>query len=101
MGMINEIIGMTLMVIGGLYYILSSIGLIRMKDSFNRLQASTQSSTLGVFSILIGVGIFNTDFLLKAIVIVIFIIIKNPIGGSSLARAAHTKASQEGEEGCF
>lgn len=87
--MINEVIGLILMIIGCIFYILASIGLIRMPDIFNRIQASTMASTLGVFSVLLGVGLYEPQFLIKVIVIAAFIAITNPIGSSVLARTAY------------
>jgi len=93
--MINEIIGLVFMIIGGLFYILAGLGLIRMPDSFNRIQAGTKATTLGAFSILLGVGIYDLSSLLKCLVIIVLIALTNPIGSSVLARTAY----KNGERG--
>lgn len=93
--MINEIIGIVFMVIGGLFYILAGLGLLRMPDSFNRIQAGTKATTLGAFSILLGVGIYDVSNLLKCLIIIVFIALTNPIGSSVLARTAY----KNGERG--
>lgn len=93
--MINEIIGSVLMVVGSLFYILAGLGLIRMPDVFNRIQVGTKATTLGTFSILLGVGIYDPHQLLKCFVIIVFIAMTNPIGSSVLARTAY----KNGERG--
>lgn len=85
----REMIGTLLMVIGAVFYLLSSIGLIRMPDVFNRIQASTKATTMGNFSILLGVGIYDPSLLGKALLMIIFISLKSPIGSSVLIRAAY------------
>ncbi len=93
--MINEIIGIIFMIFGSLFYILAGLGLLRMPDSFNRIQAGTKATTLGAFSILLGVGIYDVSNLLKCIVIIVLIALTNPIGSSQLARTAY----KNGERG--
>ncbi len=89
--MINEIIGMILMVVGALFYVLAGLGLVRMPDVFNRIQAGTKATTLGTFSVVLGVGITEPTWLLKSLIIIVFITLTNPIGSSVLARAAYMR----------
>ncbi len=77
------------LVIGGLFYLLGGLGVLRMPDTFNRIQAGTKATTLGAFSTLIGVGLTNPDWLLKAALIIVLIALTNPIGSSTLAKAAY------------
>ena len=77
------------LVIGGLFYLLGGLGVLRMPDTFNRIQAGTKATTLGAFSTLIGVGLTNPDWLLKAGLIIVLITLTNPIGSSTLAKAAY------------
>lgn len=91
----NEVIGIIFMVIGSLFYILAGLGLIRMPDSFNRIQAGTKATTLGAFSILLGVGIYDFSYIIKCLIIIVLIALTNPIGSSVLARTAY----KNGERG--
>lgn len=84
-----SIIGYIFMIIGGLFYFLGGLGILRMPDVFNRIQAGTKATTLGTFSMLIGIGVSHPDWLLKVILIIIFIALSNPIGSSVLAKAAY------------
>ena len=91
----NDIIGLVFMIIGSLFYVLAGLGLLRMPDAFNRIQAGTKATTLGTFTILLGVGIFDVASLPKAFVIILLIALTNPIGSSQLARTAY----KNGERG--
>lgn len=84
-----EIVSYVFMIIGGLFFLLGGLGVLRMPDIFNRIQAGTKATTLGAFSLLIGVGIAHPDMLLKVGLIIIFIALSNPIGSSVLAKAAY------------
>lgn len=84
-----EIVSYVFLIIGGLFYLLGGLGILRMPDTFNRIQAGTKATTLGAFSILIGVGIMNPEWLLKVGLIIVFITISNPIGSSVLAKATY------------
>lgn len=77
------------LIIGGLFYLLGGLGVLRMPDTFNRIQAGTKATTLGAFSTLLGVGLYNPDWILKALLIIVLIALTNPIGSSTLAKAAY------------
>jgi len=79
------------MIIGGLFFLLGGLGVLRMPDTFNRIQAGTKATTLGAFSILIGVAFANPEWawISKIIIIIVFIIISNPIGSSAIAKATY------------
>lgn len=68
--MINETIGLGLMIIGSLFYVLAGLGLLRMPDVFNRIQAGTKATTLGTFSVIVGVGIYQPAWIVRCLIIV-------------------------------
>lgn len=79
------------------------VGIIRMPDSFCRMQSSTNISTLGVLGVIIG-GILYSIFMLhtpdwamviKLAVMGIFYIITNPIAGHAIAKAAYRRGDSE------
>ncbi len=84
-----EIVSTVFLVIGGVFYLLGGLGILRMPDTFNRIQAGTKATTLGAFALLIGVGIANPEWFLKVAIIIIFIALGNPIGSSALAKATY------------
>ncbi len=87
--MINQYIGAILFLIGSIFLFLGALGLIRMPDIFNRLQAGTKATTLGIMFTVIGAGIYYPDIMLKAILIVLFILMTNPVSSSTLSRSAY------------
>ncbi len=86
---INEIIGMVMITIGLLFQLLGSLGLIRLPDVYNRLQAATKSITLGAVSIAIGVGVAEPSLLPKALILAFFLLFTNPIASHAIARSAY------------
>jgi len=91
-----SIIGEILVLLGTFFYFLSSLGLIRMPDVYNRMQTATKSATLGSLGVIIGVGIWalGSDFgsaawLTKTIVIAVFLLLTNPISAHALIRGAY------------
>ncbi len=87
----SEIIGAIFIVIGLGFDILGCIGLIRLPDVYNRLQATTKCVTLGTCSILFGTFILKgfTTTGLKAILAIIFLLLTSPVAAHALARGAH------------
>jgi len=83
------IIGDVLIIIGATFLMLGALGIIRMPDVYNRLQAGTKATTLGAMSLILGVGFINTSFLLKSLILIVFIALSNPISSSTIARASH------------
>jgi len=82
-------IGYIFMIIGALFYLLGGLGLYRMPDVYNRLQAATKATTLGTFSLVLGVGIAQPEWFVKALLIIIFLTITNPVGSSVLGKASY------------
>jgi multicomponent Na+:H+ antiporter subunit G len=76
----------------GLFFdLVGCIGLVRLPDVYNRLQAGTKCVTLGTFLILLGVLMrFGFDSMgLKAIVCLWFLAMTSPTAAHAIARAAH------------
>jgi len=74
--------------IGAIFLFVGGLGVFRLPDVYNRLQAGTKCTTLGAFLTIIGVGIMHPDWLPKTLVIAIFILITNPISNHALGRAS-------------
>jgi multicomponent Na+:H+ antiporter subunit G len=85
-----EIVSYIFLFIGALFLLLGGLGVLRMPDTFNRIQAGTKATTLGTFSIIIGVAFGSSlDWLFKLVLIIVFIAISNPIGSSTIAKAVY------------
>lgn len=87
----NEYIGIFFMIFGLAFDIFGCIGLVRLPDVYNRLQAATKCVTLGTCSILLGVFIWVglTGDGVKALLCILFIILTSPTAAHAIARGAH------------
>ncbi len=86
---ILEYLGLFFVLLGSIFLFLGALGIYRMPDIYDRLQAGTKASTLGAMSVALGVGLMQPDWLIKLIVIILFIGISNPLSSHALARASY------------
>ncbi|NJE26305.1 Na+/H+ antiporter subunit G [Thermococcus sp. MV5] len=90
-----SIVGQALVLFGTFFYVLSSLGLIRMPDVYNRMQTATKSATLGSLGVIIGAGIWavgevdSYSWIPKTLTIAVFLLLTNPIAAHALIRAAY------------
>ncbi len=80
------------------------VGMLRFKDSYSRMQASTCIPTLGVLGVIIGgiiysIGWLNdTSMAVKLAVLGLFYIVTNPISGHAIAKAAYRRGVRPDSE---
>ena len=86
---IAVIVGGIISVLGSLFLLLGALGLVRMPDLFNRIQAGTKATTLGTMLFLTGIGVAQPSWIPRLFLLVIFIIFTNPVSSHVLARSAH------------
>lgn len=79
--------GDILLLIGAGFAFLGALGILRMPDVYNRIQAGTKAVTLGSLSLLLGIALHRPEWWPKLLVVGLFILLTNPIGSSTLARA--------------
>ena len=84
-----ELIGALVTLFGSVFLFLGALGVVRMPDVYNRLQAGTKASTLGAIFTLFGLGLLEPTWLPKIAIIIVFVVITNPLSSHALARAAH------------
>lgn len=73
---------------GVIFLFLGSLGVYRMPDVYNRLQAGTKCTTLGAFCTIIGVGIVEPSWFWTTLIIAVFVLLTNPISSHALGRAS-------------
>lgn len=81
--------GYILILIGSLFLTLGGLGLVRMPDVYNRLQAGTKATTLGAMSAVLGSAFLAPSMFGKVILLIVFIALANPISSSTIARSAY------------
>jgi len=87
----TDILCNILFVTGTLFLLFSGIGLIRLPDAYNRLQASTKAITLGMCSMLLGVAIkygLSAEGV-KAILAIMVIFATATVSAHTLARGTY------------
>jgi len=84
----NEIVGAVFLLIGAFFCFVGALGVVRMPDVYNKLQAGTKATTLGFLSLAVGAGWMQPEWALRLLLLAVFVVITNPIGSHSLARAA-------------
>ncbi len=84
-----DLVGGALMIAGAAFLLFGGLGVVRMPDIFNRIQAGTKATTLGTLLVLLGAACLRPDWSLKLLLIAVFILSTNPLSSQVLARAAH------------
>lgn len=89
--MMNDIIGLAFITVGLAFDFFGCLGLVRLPDVYNRLQAATKSVTLGTCSILFGTFLIvgPTAAGLKSLLCIMFILLTSPVAAHAVARGAH------------
>lgn len=80
------------LIIGGLFVLVGSIGLFRLKDLYVRLHAPTKATTLGLGGVLLGSVLymhFYTGYMsINELLITLFLVITAPVTAHILAKVA-------------
>jgi multicomponent Na+:H+ antiporter subunit G len=89
--MIKQAVVYFLCIVGLTFDFLGVLGLIRLPDVYNRLQAATKCVTFGSAGILLGVFIHFgfTPNGVRALVCICFVLLTAPVSAHAIARAAH------------
>ena len=87
----SSLIGLIFISIGLAFDIFGCLGLIRLPDVYNRLQAATKCVTLGTCSILFGVFLIVgcTQAGVKSLLAIVFLVLTSPVAAHAIARGAH------------
>ena len=87
----SETIGSILIGIGVAFNFFGCLGLIRLPDIYNRLQASTKCVTFGTLFILVGVLVITgvSSLGIKALLCLVFILLTSPTAAHAISKGAH------------
>ena len=90
--MLIELLTAVLVLIGGAFALIGSIGLARLPDFFTRLHGPTKATTLGVGAVVLASLLHFTaergDLSLKELAITLFLFITAPVSAHLLSKAA-------------
>ena len=93
-----ELFGSFTVLTGSIFLFSAGLGVLRMPDSYNRIQTGTKASTLGTILVLTGLAILHPAWTWKLLILIFFILLTNPVSSHALARAAHAIHVAEAEE---
>jgi multicomponent K+:H+ antiporter subunit G len=92
MSFIVELIISALLILGGLFVLVGSIGLIRLQDFYVRLHAPTKATTLGLGCILIASIVYMYHIQgyvsINELLITLFLVLTAPVTAHILAKVA-------------
>ncbi|MES0810677.1 monovalent cation/H(+) antiporter subunit G [Roseibium sp. SCPC15] len=86
-----EIVIGVMLVVGALFAMAASIGLLRLKDVYMRMHAASKAGTLGSGVMLLALAIHAGDLsvVTRALAGVVFFLLTAPISAHLLAKAAY------------
>ena len=83
--------GAIAVLLGSVVLLIAAIGLLRMPDSYNRIQVGTKASTAGVALIMLGLSMVVPGWFGKLFTVLLFVILTNPLSSHVLMRSAHRR----------
>ena len=88
----SDLVGTMLLVIGAAFNVFGCVGLVRLPDVYNRLQAATKCVTLGTCMVLLGCMVLagNAAVAGKCLLCMAFVLVTSPTAAHALALGAHT-----------
>ena len=90
MTLLGDIAGSLFLIIGSLFLFSAGLGVLRMPDTYNRIQTGTKATTLGTILVLVGLAFLHPAWTFKLIILIFFVMLTNPVSSHALARASHT-----------
>ena len=84
-----KIIISILILLGSFFILVAAIGILRFKDLYGRLHATTKATSFGLLLLLVGVSLFFNIFpvYVKALLIIIFIYLTAPLAAHSISKS--------------
>jgi multicomponent Na+:H+ antiporter subunit G len=93
----GELIGSLFLLGGAIFLFSAGLGVLRMPDTYNRIQTGTKATTLGTILILVGLAFLHPAWTFKLFILIFFVMLTNPVSSHALARAAHAIGTAEAE----
>jgi multicomponent Na+:H+ antiporter subunit G len=88
---LQDLLAAVLILIGSIFALTASIGLIRLPDLYTRMHAASKAGTLGSCVMLIALALHADDFAVttRALGGVVFFLLTVPVSSHLLAKTAH------------
>lgn len=93
MSVLQTVTGLILILVGFVFMLIGSIGIIRLPDFYSRTHAAGKVDTVGISVVLLGVAVLEGFTLTSGKVLLagVFFAFTNPVAAHALARAAIRK----------
>jgi multicomponent Na+:H+ antiporter subunit G len=93
---LQSLVASVLILVGSIFVLTASIGLIRLPDLYTRMHAASKAGTLGSCVMLIALAFYADDFSVttRALGGVAFLLLTAPVSAHLLAKAAHASGLQ-------
>ncbi len=91
--LVTQIASIVLALIGLFFFLVGTVGVMRLPDFYCRTHAATKCDTLGAGSILLSLAVYQgfTPDTWKLIVMAIFVLMSSPTAGHAISRAAYVR----------
>lgn len=91
MNIMRELAIVVLLLIGVLFFLAGTVGLLRLPDCYARIHAVSKCDTVGAGAILLALALLvgPDPNALKIVVLLALVLLSSPTSGHALARAAH------------
>jgi multicomponent Na+:H+ antiporter subunit G len=87
----KEILVLVMILLGAVFILIAAIGLLRFKDAFSRMHATTKATSFGLLLILLGVALHFMSLVvfIKVFLVAHFIYLTAPVAAHSISRTIH------------
>ena len=68
-----ELLGSLIILTGSVFLFSAGLGVLRMPDSYNRIQTGTKASTLGTILVLLGLAVLHPAWTWKLLILIFFV----------------------------
>jgi multicomponent Na+:H+ antiporter subunit G len=94
-----EVIISVFLLLGSFFILVAAIGMVRFKDLYGRLHASTKATSFGIFLLLIAASVYFSDLqvYVKTLLIILFIYLTAPLAAHSITKS-YKPTDKEGEK---
>lgn len=91
MNTVVQVLGWSLLLLGGVFTVITGIGLHRFADSYARLHVAGKAATLGVVATLVGAAALleDTGGSLRLLLAGAFLLVTTPAGAQALAGSSY------------
>ncbi len=85
----DKILVSIFILLGSFFILVASTGMVRFKDLYGRLHASTKATSFGILLLLVGVSIYfkDAEVTLKTLLIILFIYLTAPLAAHSISKS--------------